>query len=71
MRRVLVVEDEIDIRQVFAYNLGQAGHEVVTADRGEAALTSVRDARPDIVLESASWSSQATYAVAPGRLAIG
>ena len=50
MARILVVEDEEDIRQILAYNLGQAGHEVFTADRGAAALDLLQDERPDLVL---------------------
>ena len=50
MARILVVEDEGDIRQILAYNLGQAGHEVVTADRGSTALDLAQKDRPDLVL---------------------
>ena len=50
MARILVVEDESDIRQILAYNLGQAGHEVFTADRGAAALNLAQKERPDLVL---------------------
>jgi two-component system phosphate regulon response regulator PhoB len=50
MARILVVEDEADIRQILAYNLGQAGHEVLATDRGGPALTMVREQRPDLVL---------------------
>jgi len=50
MARILVVEDEADIRQVLAYNLGQSGHEVLVAERGESALQLVREKRPDLVL---------------------
>jgi two-component system phosphate regulon response regulator PhoB len=50
MARILVVEDEGDIRQVLAYNLGQAGHEVLTADRGAVALDLARKEVPDLVL---------------------
>ena len=50
MARILVVEDEGDIRQVLAYNLGQAGHEVFTADRGVVALDLARKELPDLVL---------------------
>jgi len=50
MARILVVEDESDIRQILAYNLGQAGHEVFTADRGAAALDLVQKERLDLVL---------------------
>ena len=50
MARILVVEDEEDILQILAYNLGQAGHEVITADRGAAALNLVQERRPELVL---------------------
>ena len=50
MARILVVEDEEDIRQILAYNLGQAGNEVLTADSGALALDLVRDEHPELVL---------------------
>jgi two-component system phosphate regulon response regulator PhoB len=50
MARILVVEDEEDIRQILAYNLGQSGHEVLTADRGAAGLDLARKERPELVL---------------------
>jgi two-component system phosphate regulon response regulator PhoB len=50
MARILVVEDEGDIRQILAYNLGQAGHEVFTADRGTVALELAQKERPELVL---------------------
>jgi two-component system, OmpR family, phosphate regulon response regulator PhoB len=50
MARILVVEDETDIRQILAYNLGQSGHEVLTADRGAAGLDLARKERPELVL---------------------
>ncbi|MFO0677509.1 MAG: response regulator transcription factor [Polyangiaceae bacterium] len=50
MARILVVEDEDDIRQVLEYNLKQAGHEVVAASRGQDALREASSYRPDLVL---------------------
>jgi two-component system phosphate regulon response regulator PhoB len=50
MTRILVVEDEKDIREVLAYNLGKAGHEVLAADSGARALASAREIQPDLVL---------------------
>jgi two-component system phosphate regulon response regulator PhoB len=47
---ILIVEDENDLQQVLAYNLRQAGHEVVTAADGETALAHVRKRPPDLVL---------------------
>ena len=50
MARILVIEDEADIRQILTYNLGQAGHEMLPAERGEAGLALARERRPDLVL---------------------
>jgi two-component system phosphate regulon response regulator PhoB len=50
MARILVIEDEPDIRQVLDYNLRLAGHDVVTAPRGHDGLRLVREQRPDLVL---------------------
>jgi two-component system phosphate regulon response regulator PhoB len=48
--RILVVEDEADLSQVLEYNLRKAGHEVVTASHGKAALQIVREQAVDLVL---------------------
>lgn len=50
MAKILVVEDEQDLRQVLEYNLGHAGHHVLPAARGEEALRLAREQRPDLVL---------------------
>jgi two-component system phosphate regulon response regulator PhoB len=50
MPLILVVEDEGDIRQILSYNLGQAGHQVLTAEHGSAALELARKERPALVL---------------------
>jgi len=50
MARILVIEDESDIRQVLDYNLKSAGHEVVEAARGVDGLRLVREREPDLVL---------------------
>ena len=50
MAFILVVEDEADLQQILAYNLRQAGHEVVTAANGEAALAQVRQRVPDLIV---------------------
>jgi two-component system phosphate regulon response regulator PhoB len=50
MPLILVVEDESDIRQILSYNLGQAGHQVLTAENGGAALELARKERPALVL---------------------
>jgi len=50
MARVLVIEDEADLREVLQYNLVQAGHRAFTAATGEAGLKLALEARPDLVL---------------------
>lgn len=50
MARILVIEDEADIRQVLDYNLKSAGHEVVEASRGADGLRLLREREPDLVL---------------------
>ncbi len=50
MARVLVVEDEQDLREVLEYNLTQAGHRVKTASTGAEALRAAPELKPEIVL---------------------
>ena len=47
---VLIVEDERDLQKVIAYNLKQAGFDVVSAHDGETALRAVREERFDLVI---------------------
>ncbi|MEM6954949.1 MAG: response regulator [Myxococcota bacterium] len=48
--KVLVVDDEADIRKMLARVLRQKGYTVVEAERGLQALELVRDDTPDIIL---------------------
>jgi two-component system, OmpR family, phosphate regulon response regulator PhoB len=50
MARILVIEDEPDIRQVLAYNLSLAGHEIECAARAEDGLRQARQWLPELVL---------------------
>ena len=47
---ILVVEDEPAIQQLIATSLQHAGHQVLRASDGEAALRLVREAVPDLIL---------------------
>jgi DNA-binding response OmpR family regulator len=49
-RTVLVVDDEADIRELLGFTLGREGYLVTQADSGEAALRSIGNAPPDLVL---------------------
>ena len=53
-KKILVVEDEPDIRELVRYNLEQAGFRVVEAEDGETALEMVRSEQP----ASRSWTSR-------------
>jgi two-component system response regulator AtoC len=48
--KVLIVDDELNIRTAVAKLLAQAGHVVVTADSGEQALAGLQDAPVDLVV---------------------
>ncbi|MHB8420179.1 MAG: response regulator [Myxococcales bacterium] len=50
MPRVLVVDDEKDLRSLLDYNLQQAGFAVTTAQDGREALAKIKAAPPDLVI---------------------
>lgn len=50
MARILIAEDEPDIRELVAFTLRFAGHEVVTTTNGEEALQQASQIIPDIIL---------------------
>ncbi len=49
-RRILVVEDDLTLRQTLSFNLSREGYEVAGAADGEAALTIARGQRFDLIL---------------------
>jgi two-component system phosphate regulon response regulator PhoB len=49
-RRVLVVEDEPDLRELLTYNLEAAGFTVHAADKGLDGLAEVQGFAPDVIL---------------------
>ena len=50
MAKLLVIEDEPDVRNVMEYNLALAGHEVIIAADGRQGLRLARELKPDLVL---------------------
>jgi two-component system, OmpR family, phosphate regulon response regulator PhoB len=50
MARVVLIEDEADLREILQYNLTQAGHRVQCAATADAGLRLARETLPDIVL---------------------
>ncbi len=50
MARILIAEDEPDIRELVAFTLRFAGHEVVATANGEEAVQQAGQMIPDIIL---------------------
>jgi len=47
---ILVVEDQMDNRQILRDLLGNAGYQLVEAENGEEALAAIAQKRPDLIL---------------------
>lgn len=50
MRRVLVIDDEADVRLLYRVNLRHAGYEVLEADDGQRGLEAAIKQRPDAIV---------------------
>jgi DNA-binding response OmpR family regulator len=50
MKRILIVEDDVDLGQTVAQSLDEAGYATEVAGDGEAALDALRRELPDLVL---------------------
>ncbi len=48
--RVLIVEDESDVRRLYAIGLNQRGFEVRLAANGAEAVERIHEERPDVIL---------------------
>jgi two-component system cell cycle response regulator DivK len=49
-KRILVVEDQQDNRQILRDLLTNAGFDMIEAENGEEAITSAQASRPDLIL---------------------
>jgi len=49
-KRILVVEDQVDNRQILRDLLASADYEITEAENGEEALAAVAKQRPDLIL---------------------
>lgn len=63
MARVLVVEDEADMRHLLEFNLRQAGHDVTSADSGTEGLAAARSRPFDLILLDIMLPGQSGLAV--------
>jgi DNA-binding NtrC family response regulator len=50
MPRILVVDDEVNVRKLYTQELEDEGHEVVTASTGTEALHHIEGAAADLVI---------------------
>ncbi|SRR5712692_378852 len=50
VQRVLVADDEADIRRLVAFTLRRRGYEVIEASTGDHALELIRGQRPDVAV---------------------
>lgn len=50
MARILIVDDEAQVRTVLRLGLETEGHEVLEAADGRAALRAVREAAPELII---------------------
>ena len=62
--RVLIIDDNVDIRESVAAVITLLGHDVVTAIDGEAGMLSGRDFQPDLVLMDVGLPGMSGYDVA-------
>ncbi|PWH14828.1 MAG: two-component system response regulator [Anaerolineae bacterium] len=50
MAKIVIAEDEPDIRELIAFTLRFAGHEVITGSNGEEGYLLAKQERPDLVM---------------------
>ena len=50
MAKILIAEDERDIRELITFTLKYAGHEVHQAANGEESVSMARDVMPDLIM---------------------
>ncbi len=50
MVKVLIIDDEEDIRELLSYNLKKEGYDVYAAESGNIGLSVIQNVRPDLIL---------------------
>lgn len=50
MKKILIVEDELPLREAFAFLLQSEGYEVQVAENGKVGLEKLKSFHPDIIL---------------------
>ena len=49
-QKILIVDDEPDIRELIEYNLKKEGYQVFTASNGQEGITEAKKVRPDLII---------------------
>jgi len=49
-KNIIVVEDDLDIRELISFNLANEGHQVFEANDGEVGIDKARNNNPDLIL---------------------
>ncbi len=50
MKTILIIDDEIDIRDILSYNLKKEGYNVLTAENGKEGIITAKANIPDLIL---------------------
>lgn len=50
MARILIADDEEDIRNLISFTLSFAGHQVTSTANGEQAVQAILESKPDLIL---------------------
>jgi CheY-like chemotaxis protein len=61
MAKILIAEDERDIRDLIAFTLQFAGYEVITANNGEEAVQLTHEKIPDLVITDVRMPKMTGY----------
>ena len=61
MTKIMIAEDERDIRDLIAFTLRFAGYEVLTANNGEECVTMTQKELPDLVLTDVRMPKMTGY----------
>jgi DNA-binding response OmpR family regulator len=48
--KILIVDDEPDIRESIGHYLGKRGYEIITADNGKQAISKLLTEKPDLII---------------------
>ncbi|MGQ0601283.1 MAG: response regulator transcription factor [Anaerolineales bacterium] len=63
MAKILIAEDERDIRDLVSFTLQYAGYDVLTASNGEEALQLAFNEKPDLILSDVRMPKMTGYEV--------